>query len=290
MAWDANKPAGSQKLRLSDDEIRANNLALEDALSREHDFPGVEGNTAGRHTFITLENLASSPSSTDRGILFCKGGEIYFIDAAGNEIQLTSGGFIRKVPSATAADTAITATSAGSASTATTATNANALGGATPASYRDASQLNAGTLPTGRFNDSSHGSRAGGSLHSVATTLVAGFMSAADKVVLNNAPTDSDVTAAAQLPSNFAALMAAATPGGIGWITRAQVYLAASLNPGDSVAGTALRQAGNAGIQGSPLNYTGTWRALEHITYLPPIGGDPGQQESWGSGMLVRIA
>lgn len=50
MAWDKNKPAGSQKIRLSDEEIRANNTALEDALAREHTFPGVLGGTAGKHT------------------------------------------------------------------------------------------------------------------------------------------------------------------------------------------------------------------------------------------------
>jgi len=37
--WDKNKPAGNQKIRLSDEEIRANWAALEDALSREAYFP-----------------------------------------------------------------------------------------------------------------------------------------------------------------------------------------------------------------------------------------------------------
>jgi hypothetical protein len=50
MAWDKDKPAGSQKIRLSDEEIRANWAALEDALGREHTFPGVMGGTAGKHT------------------------------------------------------------------------------------------------------------------------------------------------------------------------------------------------------------------------------------------------
>lgn len=50
MAWDKDKPAGSQKIRLSDEEIRANNAALEDALAREHTFPGVLGDSAGQHT------------------------------------------------------------------------------------------------------------------------------------------------------------------------------------------------------------------------------------------------
>jgi hypothetical protein len=38
---------------------------------------------------------------------------------------------------------------------------------------------------TGSINDTQHGSRGGGSLHAVATTVAAGFMSAADKSTLN---------------------------------------------------------------------------------------------------------
>ncbi len=47
--------------------------------------------------------------------------------------------------------------------------------------YRSASYLNTGTLPASRFNDTSHGNRAGGSTHSVATTSSHGFMSSTDK-------------------------------------------------------------------------------------------------------------
>ena len=55
-----------------------------------------------------------------------------------------------------------------------------------------------GTLPAARFDDTSHGSRAGGSLHSVATTSIAGFMSAADKTKLDGveAGATADLTAA----------------------------------------------------------------------------------------------
>lgn len=51
MTWDATKPSGAQKIRLSDEEIRANWDALEDALDREHTFPGTLGGTAGIHSF-----------------------------------------------------------------------------------------------------------------------------------------------------------------------------------------------------------------------------------------------
>lgn len=48
-----------------------------------------------------------------------------------------------------------------------------------------ASDLTAGTLPAARFDDTAHGSRAGGALHATATTSVAGFMSSADKTKLD---------------------------------------------------------------------------------------------------------
>jgi hypothetical protein len=48
-----------------------------------------------------------------------------------------------------------------------------------------ASDLTAGTLPAGRFDDTAHGARAGGALHAAATGTVAGFMSAADKTKLD---------------------------------------------------------------------------------------------------------
>jgi len=63
--------------------------------------------------------------------------------------------------------------------------NADQLNGQTEAFYRNANNLNAGSLPAARFGDSSHGSRAGGTLHALATTLAHGFMSSSDKSKLN---------------------------------------------------------------------------------------------------------
>lgn len=60
--------------------------------------------------------------------------------------------------------------------------DADKLDGQEGAYYRDASNLNAGELPAARFGDTAHGARAGGSLHALATTGAAGFMSAADKI------------------------------------------------------------------------------------------------------------
>jgi hypothetical protein len=48
-----------------------------------------------------------------------------------------------------------------------------------------AADLTAGVLPAARFDDSAHGSRAGGALHAAASASVAGFMSAADKAKLD---------------------------------------------------------------------------------------------------------
>ncbi|MBL9048659.1 MAG: DUF2793 domain-containing protein, partial [Tabrizicola sp.] len=48
-----------------------------------------------------------------------------------------------------------------------------------------AADLTAGTLPAARFDDTAHGNRAGGALHAAATSSVAGFLSAADKVKLD---------------------------------------------------------------------------------------------------------
>jgi hypothetical protein len=45
----------------------------------------------------------------------------------------------------------------------------------------DATYLTSGILPAARFNDTAHGNRGNGSLHSIATTALAGFLSAADK-------------------------------------------------------------------------------------------------------------
>lgn len=59
MAFDATKPAGTTKIRLSDEEIRANWAALEDALARNHTFPGVLGSTAGEHSTFELRDQAA---------------------------------------------------------------------------------------------------------------------------------------------------------------------------------------------------------------------------------------
>lgn len=62
---------------------------------------------------------------------------------------------------------------------------ASVTGLAAVATSGSAADLGAGTLPSARFNDASHGNRAGGALHANATPSVSGFMSAADKTKLD---------------------------------------------------------------------------------------------------------
>ena len=59
------------------------------------------------------------------------------------------------------------------------------LGLAAIATSGSAADLAAGILPAARFDDTAHGTRAGGTLHAAATGSVAGFMAAADKSKLD---------------------------------------------------------------------------------------------------------
>lgn len=58
MAWDKTKPDGGAPLKDGDDKIRLNNDHVQDALAREHEFPGTLGTTAGRHKFPTGNQTA----------------------------------------------------------------------------------------------------------------------------------------------------------------------------------------------------------------------------------------
>ena len=61
MAFDKNKPAGSQELRKSDDEIRANWSALETAISEGHEFT-TGGNQTGYHVTPTWKDSGGDPT------------------------------------------------------------------------------------------------------------------------------------------------------------------------------------------------------------------------------------
>lgn len=105
-----------------------------------------------------------------------------------------------------AADAAAARTALGLGSAATMAASAflaaaakaadsDLLDGQDSTFYRNIANMTAGTLAAARFADSSHGNRAGGSLHAAATTLVNGFMSAADKSKLDGITPDTGAVA-----------------------------------------------------------------------------------------------
>ncbi len=75
------------------------------------------------------------------------------------------------------------------------AADSDLLDGQDSTFYRNIANMTAGTLAAARFADSSHGSRAGGSLHAAATALVNGFMSAADKSKLDGITLDTGTVA-----------------------------------------------------------------------------------------------
>lgn len=66
-----------------------------------------------------------------------------------------------------------------------TGLNADKVDGYDASSLLNASNLASGTVPAAMFDDTSHGSRAGGTLHANATISVAGFMSSTDKTKLD---------------------------------------------------------------------------------------------------------
>jgi len=87
--WDKNKPAANRSLRQSNPEMLLNQAALEDALSREHTFPGDEGTTAGKHGDITVTSLFVADKETDPdapesgSFLYLKSGIPYMRNATG---------------------------------------------------------------------------------------------------------------------------------------------------------------------------------------------------------------
>jgi len=96
----ANPPGGSPPA-LGDDYIRTLARAVAEVLAVDH-YMSINGNAYdgddnGKHSKVTFrEVLSSKPTlaANDKGVSYVKGvtPELHFEDAAGNEIQLTSGG------------------------------------------------------------------------------------------------------------------------------------------------------------------------------------------------------
>ena len=100
--FDQDKPAGTQKLRLSDDDIRNNNYALQDAIGRDHKFPTTYATDAVEHTRVKFTAPIVSPSSAaNKCYLFPKDAdskvELHWLDEDGNELQVTSKGGFKSV-------------------------------------------------------------------------------------------------------------------------------------------------------------------------------------------------
>jgi hypothetical protein len=76
-----------------------------------------------------------------------------------------------------------------------------------------AADLTSGLLPSTQFNNISHGSRAGGSLHAIATTSVDGFMSGADKTKLDGIAAGAQVNVATNLAYTAATRIMSSSTG-----------------------------------------------------------------------------
>lgn len=98
MAWDKDKPAGSEALSDSDDLIRANNAAIETAIDQDHDFT-TGGTQTGKHNQVSLIEAADIGTGAEGlpilGAQTASGkAELTFTDEDDNDIQITSGGSI----------------------------------------------------------------------------------------------------------------------------------------------------------------------------------------------------
>lgn len=127
----------------------------------------------------------------------------YAISITGNAATASTATTAGTATTATTATTAGHATTADSADEATDAVNAenadklDAGGGVFQAGsyFRNAANLNAGILAGARFDDTSHGSRAGGSLHALANETEHGFLSYQDYCKLLTVQEDAEENA-----------------------------------------------------------------------------------------------
>jgi len=97
---DESKPAGTRARSLGDDDIREKDRAIRERLAVDHIFladeTGEDG--IGIHKQVTMRSIAAPTAYDDVGYVYCKevSGviELFFMDSAGTEIQLTSVGKI----------------------------------------------------------------------------------------------------------------------------------------------------------------------------------------------------
>lgn len=65
--FDRDKPAGNQKVRLADDDIRTNNYALQEAIGRDHKFPTGDGTDSGEHLQIIFNAVLGADPDPGTG-------------------------------------------------------------------------------------------------------------------------------------------------------------------------------------------------------------------------------
>lgn len=104
MAWDKDKPAGNRKIRLSDEEIRANWAALETQIAQDHSFgTGL----TGEHKHLKFFAPIATPGNlANKGFVYTKDVtakiQLHWEDEDGNELALTHGaGIINDFPTGT---------------------------------------------------------------------------------------------------------------------------------------------------------------------------------------------
>jgi hypothetical protein len=193
----------------------------------------VKLRTAGATIAVGAGGGGGGVSDGDKGDLTVSGaGTIWTIDAGAVDLSkmadLASGTIIGRVTAGTGDPEALTASQVRSmlnVANGATANSADATllaranhtgtqaattisGLAAVATSGSAADLGAGLLPAARFDDASHGPRAGGALHAQATVVTAGFMSGADKAKLDG------VAAGATANSADATLLARANHTG----------------------------------------------------------------------------
>jgi len=99
--WNEADPAGTDYIRDGDNSIRNFKIAFRERFAVDHyaysDETGYSN--VGEHKKITFGEHSGNPTAvTDKGFLFCKndGGdtELYWMDAAGNVVQITGDGIM----------------------------------------------------------------------------------------------------------------------------------------------------------------------------------------------------
>lgn len=182
--------AGKTRFATASDAQTATLIAVDPALMKQRIDEAIASLIDGAPGAIdTLNELAAAlgddpnfATTVNNAIAQKLNGNLVSAFVLSNILGAADGGAIR---------TAIGLGSAALQSTAAflaagaTAVNSDKLDGQDGSFYRNAGYLNAGTLPSARFTDGSHGNRAGGALHSPATQSINGFMSAGDKAKLD---------------------------------------------------------------------------------------------------------